>query len=240
MRNCNDDQQSQPDPGRRHLIDALAHLSVLYHARDKVVEDQSATCFIGSNNHTGFAQALLDRSLNVREDICTQRDQVRAAHPKSDFLTIPDKHFPSSYPYPSSVVTHFCSLKAANASTFYSAVLIMVSQFIVSIYALLPAQDVGLAAVTPASDQISVAVEEILMSVDYHLLFADPSVAFASGTSDPRKIYLLLPLRIAHKVLSQSESLKDFPQRLWLEDVMSLVRSRAMPWLSNDQIFGTR
>jgi hypothetical protein len=224
------------------VMDALSHLPVLYHARDEVVEDQSATCLTDSNNHAELVRVVLDHSLNVREDICTQRDQRRAAHPNSDFLIIPDSHFPSSYPYLFSVVTCFCSLEA---STFYSVVLIMFSQFIVSVYALLPAQDVGLTGVSSASEQISVAVEEMLMSIDYHLPFTDPSVATALATSGSRSIYLLSPLRIAHKVLSQPESLQDVRRRLWLEDVMSLVRSRDVErsniwyevvWKSNKQV----
>jgi hypothetical protein len=240
MHNCNDDQQSQPDPGLGYLMDALAQLSVLYHARDKIVEGQSTTCSIGCNNHAEPVRALLDRSLNVRDDICTQRGQWRAAHQNSGFLTISDNHFPSSHPCPYPVVTHFCSLEVANASTFYNAVLIMINQFIISVHALFPTQDDRVIAVTSASEQISVAVMDILMCIDYHLPFTDRSVASASGTSGPRNIYLLLPLRIAHKVLSQSESLQDICQRLWLEDVMAFIRSRAMPWMSNDQIFGMR
>jgi hypothetical protein len=78
------------------------------------------------------------------------------------------------------------------------------------------------------------------MSIDCHFSFTDPAVASVSGISGPRNTYLILPLRIAHRALSQSESPEDVSRRLWLEDVMSIIRSRAMPWTSNEQIFGAR
>lgn len=116
----------------------------------------------------------------------------------------------------------------------------MINQFIVSAHALLSARDAQIIALISASEQISVAVTDMLMSIDYHLPFTDHTVASASGTSGPRNVYLLLPLRAARCAQSsvQSESPDDVSRRLWLEDVMSIIRSRAMPWMSNDQIFG--
>ncbi|KAH4215963.1 hypothetical protein HBI25_221940 [Parastagonospora nodorum] len=226
--------------GLDYLMDALAQISVLYHVRDKFVEGEATTDSGGANAHLESIQALLDRALSIREDVSTQRNRWTAARQDSESLTIPCGAVPSTQPHPCSVVTQFSSLEAANASTFYNAVLIMINQFIVSVHALLPLHDAQATALTLSSEQISVAVTDILMSIDYHLPFTDPAVASASGTSGPRNIYLLLPLRIAHRALSQSESPEDVSRRLWLEDVMSVIRSRAMPWMSNEQIFGAR
>ncbi|KAH4181786.1 hypothetical protein HBI55_206810 [Parastagonospora nodorum] len=214
--------------GLDYLMDALAQISVLYHVRDKFVEGEATTDSGGANAHLESIQALLDRALSIREDVSTQRNRWTAARQDSESLTIPCGAVPSTQPHPCSVVTQFSSLEAANASTFYNAVLIMINQFIVSVHALLPLHDAQATALTLSSD------------IDYHLPFTDPAVASASGISGPRNIYLLLPLRIAHRALSQSESPEDVSRRLWLEDVMSVIRSRAMPWMSNEQIFGAR
>jgi hypothetical protein len=126
-RNPNDDEQTHSDSGLGYLIDALAHISVLYYAGDKVVNSHTTTCFTGSNNHAGPFQTLLVCSLSVREDTGTQRKQWKVAHPDPEILPVSHNNCHSSPRYPFSVVTHFSPLEAANASTFYNAVLVMIN-----------------------------------------------------------------------------------------------------------------
>lgn len=241
---ANEEDHYSSGSGLGYLLDALAQISVLYHMRDEIALDQSGKCFAEVTSRTGScyppttAQTLLDRSLSLRHEIFSQRTHWKFSHPNSEFLTSPRTSFPSSQPCPCSVAIHFSSLEAANAFTFYNAVSILINQFIISIYLLLQRRDGDMGAEVSASEQISVAIMNILMSIDYHLPFTDPSVASNLGTPGARNIYLLLPLRLAHKALSQSESPQSVCKKLWLEDVLSLIKSRAMPWMSNDQIFG--
>jgi hypothetical protein len=241
---ANEDDQYFSGLGLEYLLDALAQISVLYHMRYEIALDQSGKYFAkvtirtGSSYSPTVAQTLLDRSLSLRHEIFSQRMYWKFSHPNSEFLTSPCTSFPSSQPYPCFVAIHFSSLEAANAFTFYNAAAILINQFIISTYLLLQRRDGDMGAEVSASEQISVAIMNILMSIDYHLPFTDPSVASNLGTPGPRNIYLLLPIRLAHRALSQSESPQSVCEKLWFEDVLSLIKNRAMPWISNDQIFG--
>ena len=61
-----------------------------------------------------------------------------------------------------------------------------------------------------------------------------------AGAYGPHNFYLLLPIRVAYRALARSESPKDVAKRLWLEDVLGIIKDRAGTWMSNDQIFGDR
>lgn len=152
----------------------------------------------------------------------------KASHPQSEFPSLPQKIVPSKNPYPSMVVSHFSSIQVAGMFTLYQAVVILFNQFISS---LSPLHEEA------ASEQIATSTTDILKSIDFHLSHAEASSSSAFGTSGLRNIYLLLPLRVAYRVLSQSNKAQDLSKKLWLEDVLHFISSRAGPWMSTKHIF---
>jgi hypothetical protein len=239
----NEDSQSFPSLALPSLWDALAQIPALYHERDTILSLQLTK---PSNKTTGSlfplakVRALLSRSLKLRDDMIFQRYQLKASHPDSDFASIPLTAIPSTQQHPCMVVTHFSSLQAANTFTLYNALIILIGQFIMSVYLLLPASDVDIALKKSISEQISTATMAILKSVDYHMLFTEVCSTSISGTSGKSNFCLLLPIQIAQRVLSQSQSPSDITKKLWLEDVLHCIKSRAGPWMSNNQIFGVK
>jgi hypothetical protein len=108
-------------------------------------------------------------------------------------------------PHPVSVVTQFSSLEVANLSTFYHAMLIMFDQFVTSIHSLLLSRGVDVEPERETSEQTSDTVASIVMSVDYHFPFIDPTIC-ESTAPGPRNVFLLLSLSVAHKVLTPPKS----------------------------------
>lgn len=151
----------------------------------------------------------------------------KASHPQSEFPSLPQKIVPSKYQYPYTVISHFSSIQVANAFILYQAVVILFNQFISSLCPLHK---------EAASEQIATPTTDISKSIDFHLSYAEASSSSAFGTSGLRNIYLLLPLRVAYRVLSQSNNAQDVPKRLWLEDVLHFISSGAGPWMSNKHI----
>jgi len=178
------------------------------------------------------AQRLLHRSLNLLDHIHSQINEWKSCHTNSEFFTLPSSYTPSAQPYPCEVVTHFSNLNVANVVTFYNAVLILINRFVISTCELLPFTGTNKLINESASDEIYVAVMEILKNIDYHIQFTQKTV------TSPRNLYLLLPIRIAHRALSESQSAQNITRKLWLEDVLNYITIRAGPWTTNRSIFG--
>ena len=227
------------------LLDALAQLSNLNFERDTIASSQRSQSpglvisNAGRPYHTSPSQSLLSCSLSLLDDVRSQIMQWKTCDANFEFSSLPSNYIPSSQPYPYPMVTHFSTLHVANIVTFYNAVLILINQFVISMYELLSVADLRKLANNSASTQISVAVADILKSIDYHIPYTQTTVTSSTATSGPRNFYLLFPIRIAHRVLSQSKSLQSITQKLWLEDVLNSIVNRAGPWASNRKIFGT-
>jgi hypothetical protein len=240
------DESGLSDPALVCLLDALAQLSALYSEQDLIISghgSHSPEMVATSADRpccASAAQSLLDRSLHLLDDIRSQIAQWGASNTDSEFPSLPCNYIPSSQPCPCTVVTHFSTLHVANVVTFYNAVLILINQFVISMYKLLPVTVLSTVANGSASDQISVAVVDILKSIDYHIPYTQTTAISPEGASGPRNFYLLFPIRIAHRTLSQSKSPQDITQSLWLEDVLNSIVNRAGPWVSNKKIFGAR
>jgi hypothetical protein len=210
----NEGHAPSPSLALAHFWDALAQIPALYHERDAFEARQSvksSTKETGSTESlrpSAVVRALLDRSLRLREQICLQ-SQWKLSHPDSDFPSIPCAAIPSKQPYPFTVVTHFSSLPMANVFTLYSSIIILINQFIISVYPFLPTCDVDIAAEESAAEQISAATIDIMKSIDYHLPFTESSATSVAGASGPRNLHLLFPMRVAHQVLARSESPQD-------------------------------
>jgi len=150
----------------------------------------------------------------------------------------------STPPYPCKDTIHFSSLQAANVFTFYNAIIVLINQLIASSLSLLPSNDIHVLAQAAASEQISIAITHVVRSIEYHLPFTqppdsairtpEPSMTSASGHHN---FYLLFPIRVAHRVLSQSRIPQDMAKKLWLEGVLCTIKDRAGTWMSNDHIF---
>lgn len=230
-----DDDQNPSTIAVAYLWDSLAQIPELYHAKDAVqaFTDLTPSAGLATDDASSLhlltkVQELLDRSLRIRDDISFQMMRWKAADPHSEFPTVPRALSLSKHPYPYAVVTHFSSMQAANTSTLYNAVVILINQYIISVCPLLTES---------ATEQISIATADILKSIDYHLSFTEISANRTLGSSGPRNVYLLFSLRVAYRVLSQSEGAQDIAKKLWLEDILRIINDRAGPWMSNRQIF---
>ncbi|KAF4634690.1 hypothetical protein G7Y89_g3410 [Cudoniella acicularis] len=234
--------QSVYDSALPYILDALAQLPTLYSERDALVSD-SQTQAPGDTDGTSSpypilgVQSLLGSSLGLLNDIRAQRTQWMDSHPNSEFPSLPSTRIYSIQPYPCRIITHFSSLHVANAFTLYNCLLILINQFIISVCRLIPTKHRDILAEELASEQVSVAAVEILKSIDYHLPFTLPASESILHGSGPRNFYLLFPMRVAFQVLSQSESLNALSQKLWLKDIFDVIKGRAGPWASNEQIF---
>ena len=240
------DENDLSDSALACLLDGLAQLSTFYSEQDMIISGQSPHSpeMVGTSDDSPWcaplAQSLLDRSLGLLDDVRSQIAQWRASNTVSEVSSLPCNYIPSTQPYPCTVVTRFSTLAVANVVTFYNAVLILINQFVISMYKLVPLTALNNIGSSSASNQISIAVVDILKSIDYHIAYTQTTALSAEGSSGPRNFYLLFPIRIAHRALSQSKSPQDITRSLWLEDVLSFIVNRAGPWASNKKIFGAR
>lgn len=144
-------------------------------------------------------------------------------------------------------MTHFSSLEAANVSTLHHAVVVLFNQLILALHSLVPLRVLDIPTKAAAYEQISASITEILKSIDYHLQFiapstdtrrsADSNLASASG---PHNFCLLLPLRVVCRALARSDTSEDIAKKMWLEDVVDIIKIRYGTWMSNDEIFSAR
>ncbi|KAH8199526.1 hypothetical protein TruAng_006277 [Truncatella angustata] len=214
-----------------YLLDALAQIPALYHEHDAILSRQSAnllgqtTSEINRREASTSVQALLGRSLSLRDDIHVQDAYWTASNPKFKLFSVSRAIETSTPPYPCKDKIHFSSLQAANVATLYDAVVILINQLVVSSLSLLPGSDVHVIVQAEASEQTSAAIIHIIKSVDFQL-------------SPPGNFYLLFPIRVAHRVLLQSQVPQDIAKRLWLEGVLCSIKERVGTWMSNDYIFG--
>jgi hypothetical protein len=238
-----DDQNSLSNSALPYFLDTLAQIPALYSERDTIASQLGTEAAPGPTNDASSlsspspARLLLNRSLRLLADIRSRRMQWKASHPESEFRTTPQTYIPLTRPCPCMVVTHFSSLHVANAFTFSNALVILLNKFVISMHELLPANDRGIFAAGPASEQILVAATDILESIDYHLQYTAPTTSNTLNGSGPRNFYLLFPMRIAYQALSQYELPQVVPMRLWLREVFHIIKGRAGPWASNDKIF---
>lgn len=225
------------------LLDALAQLPVLYSERDALVsvskkqalEDPDRTSISYS---AADVQSLLVSSLGLLDDIHAQRTRWMDLHPNSEFPSLPSADDYSTWPCPFPIVTHFSSLHLANAFAFYNCILILLHQFILSLYDLLPAEDRDALAGELATEQVSVAADEILRSIDYHLPFTIPGSGCRGHGAGSPNFYLVFPMRVAFKVISQFNTPDALSKKLWLKEIFDIIMGRAGPWASNKHIFG--
>jgi hypothetical protein len=229
-------------PSLAYLLDALAQIPALYSKRDAIMSTSYAQLDGGAIDTVLRAyssvpiQSLLNESLSLLGSIYFQRAQWKISHPNAEFSKMPSTAIPSNHPSPCSVFTHFSSLDEANAFTLYNAIVILMNIFLVSVYELLPTNDGNLHAARLASAQVSIATMEVLKSIDYHLP-ATQTTATATHGSGPRNFYLIFPIRVTYQALLKSDLPLAVSQRLWLKDVFKIIRGRAGPWASNDNIF---
>jgi hypothetical protein len=225
------------------LLDALAQIPALYHELDVLISKKLA-----ARNHVvegeqclpTAVQELLNRSLRLRDDVHSQRRQWRAGHAECEFSSNLHAAIASTQPYPCTTVIHFSSLPVANAFTLYNAIMMLISQFVISSNSLLSPYDINIVEEEAAITEIPYVVTEILKSIDYHLLFAHTAATSVSGASGIGNFYLLFPIRVAYRALLQSDCPQDISKRLWLEDVLRIIKNRAGPWMSNGRIFNPR
>lgn len=226
-----------------YLLDTLARLPALYEERDVLTSNwhtrtSEETPGICSSCPASDIASLLNKSRSFLNEIKASYAQWNARHPAEAYPSLPSSASGySTHPCPFQTVTHFSSLHAANAFTFYHCILILLNQFILSIQHLLTEVDRDLHAETLASEAVYLSALDILRSVDYHLPFT--MTASRSMTSDcgPRNFYLLFPLRVAFQALSKADGPGALPYMLWLRDIFAVIRERAMPWASNEYLF---
>jgi hypothetical protein len=236
------------------LSDSLAQIPELYHVHDVLSlrhAENLASQSIGDSEAEGRAAstaetALLGRTLDLWFDIFAQNTSWTASDPHFEVPSASSTAPASARPYPCEGKIHFPSLQAANIFTFYNAIVILISQLIISIVLLIPNIDACIMAQAAAAlERISTAITQIIKSIDFHLTFPilsdSPDRLLETpeaGASESRLFYLLLPIRIAHRVLSQSQTPQDVAKKLWLEDSLCIIKDSAGTWMSNDNIFG--
>ena len=218
-----------------YLLDALAQIPSLYHKLDAIVRDNKEACVSETScegsTHPSRIRTLLNRSLRLLDDVRYTRTQWNCSHPVGGLPTLPFTNVSSLQPYPCAVVTHFSSLSAANAYTMCATIVILISQFVLTIYQLSPPTKLE---VSLAIDHISVAVMEILSSIDYYLTFANKTAITTVGAC-PSSFYLL-PIRVTHQVLSLSKSPEDISRKIWLEDALLMIEGKRGAWTSNSKL----
>lgn len=225
-----------PDSAISYLLDALAQIPTLYHERDIIVSARKELSALATSSeespYSSRVRILLNRSLHILHDVRSKRTQWKYSHPNDDFPTLSHTNIPSSQPRPCTVVTHFSSLSAANASTLYSTVVILINQLLISMCQFLSLTEFD---VLSASGQISIAVIEILASIDYYLTSSNHTAMSAIGASSSN--FYLFPVRVAYQALSQSASPEDVSRKVWLEDASVIIEGRMGPWASNKKLF---
>lgn len=234
--------QSIHDDGISYLLDGLAQLPKLYNLQDTLVaampKDKAAhPDSVEPLGEAPSASLLLSTSLELLNDIQSKRALWMNIHPKSEFPSLPTASSSSSNSCPFSIVTHFSSLPVANAFTFYNCLIVLINRFIVSIHETYPPNSRDDLAKELALDQVCIASTNILRSIDYHLPYTLGGPASMAQGSGPRNFYLLLPMRVAYQALCESKAPDAVSKRLWLKDVFDIIKARAGPWASNEQIF---
>lgn len=234
-----------------HLLDALAQIPALYHEQDALLSrrstnslSQSSSDIKGRAGSTSI-QTLLSRSLSLRDDIYVQFTYWTASNPYFEFPSVPGIITTSITPYPCKERICFPSLQAADVFTFYNAIVILINQLVISSLLLLPSSDVHVLTRAAALERTSAAITQIIKSIDFQLtssVLSDTSNKSlqtpVADAPEPRHFYQLFPIRAAHRVLSQSQSLQDVAKRLWLEGALCMITDSAGTWMSNDNIFG--
>lgn len=224
----NEDQDPSSSLDFAYLLDVLAQLPSLYQESDKLASTQPPTDSTEDNR-----DKLIGRSLHLRDDLCRFRSEWTVSHKEVDFSSISGEKIPSVEPYPFLVITQFSSLQAANSFTIYNALIILLNQFMISTFSLLPACEVEAVAGNLARKQLSAAIEEIIRSMHSQLSLTDHS-------SGSHNIYLLLPIRVAYQALLPSKSPQDVRKCRWLGSVLDFLKKGGGPWMSNGQIFGVK
>ncbi|KUJ21299.1 uncharacterized protein LY89DRAFT_705124 [Mollisia scopiformis] len=246
----NDHHLPSPRSALAYLLNAFAQLPALYCEYDTILSERSADPSIQTSSGTHkqivstSVQTLLSRAFSLRDDICFQSTCWTTSDPDFEFSSVSPTIVASTPPYPCTDIIHFSSPQAANVVTFYNAITILINELIVSSLSLLPSDDINVLTQAAASEQTSTAISHIIRSVDYSLPFApppestirppEPRMASASG---PHNFYLTIAIRVAHRVLSQSQAPQDIGKKLWLEGVLCTIQDRGGTWMSNDHIF---
>jgi hypothetical protein len=246
----NDHHPSSHRPAIAYLLDTLAQIPALYCQLDTILSRYSTksrgqtTSYTNKRDTLTSIQTLLNRSTSLLDDMNFQNARLTTSNPEFESSSISNTNITSTPPYPCKDKIHFSSLEAANVFTFYNAITILLNQLIASTLSLLPSSEVHVLAQTAASEQISAAITQIIESIDFHLPFTLPSdnsnqspQTLMASASGPSNFYLLFPIRVAHRVVSQSQVPQDRASKLWLENVIAVIKERAGTWMSNDNIF---
>jgi hypothetical protein len=225
-----------------YLLDVLAQIPKLYYEQDIIMSQYSLSSANSTeeDSYSSGIQSLLNQPLELLGHIHSKMREWKSSHPNSISSRLPCTNIPSSQPYPSTSVTYFSSINAANVSILYSSVVVLLNQLVFSLYQLLPLNNPNIDACRLASNQTSLAILDILKSIDYQLTFSEPAATFKSSVSSSRSFYLLLPIRIAHRVLAQSTLPENISQRIWLEDVSSFIEVKFGPWASNKNLIDVK
>ncbi|KAJ4163284.1 hypothetical protein LMH87_005024 [Akanthomyces muscarius] len=229
-----------PESPIPYLLDALAQLPSLYQERDALTSAQTSVEADGmlSPYPASRVRLLLRKSFCLLSDIKANRAQWDARHPAEAFSSLPSSASGDpAQPCPFQTVTNFSNLRAANAFSFYHCILILVSQFILSVQHLLPQVDRDAFVEKQTSEAVFRSALDILKSVDYHLPFTLAASRSMASDCGPRNFYLLFPLRVAFRALSEADVHIALPYMLWLRGIFAGIRERAMPWASNENLF---
>jgi hypothetical protein len=223
----------------RFLLDTLAQIPALYSEQDVILSSQSHPSAITSedDSYSSHIRVLLHQSLNLLDNARSKFLRWKSSCLDSTFDSLPYTSEPSSKPYPSTLATQFSPLDTANVFNLYNSIVVLLNQLVVSLHKLLPQTELNLLVCNMASDQISLAVLGILNSVDYYLTHSDLTTTRRLGASGPDNLYLLLAIRIGHRVLAHSTLPKDVFHRIRLEDISSIIENKAGAWASNKDLF---
>lgn len=237
------DFPSASSSGLAYLLDVLAQLPLLYQEWDKSVSTSpqpgaDLTKTLKGLGLPDSVRPLLKRSLQLRDDLILFKTRLKGSYIEIDFPSRSVNEIPSVVPYPYTAITIFPSLQTANVFALYNTSIILINQFIISAFALLPVCEAELVAEKSlATEQLSVATREIVKSVHGQLLLVEKSSLSNKPAYGFHDIYLLLSIRVAHRALLQSEYPEDISNLLWLDIVLRNIRSRGGPWMSNRHIF---
>jgi hypothetical protein len=222
-----------------YLLDVLAQIPELYYEQDVLVLHRKQLSATNSKevSYLSRVRQLLDRTLNLLEYVRSKMRQWKSSHLDSIFTSLPCANILSSHPYPCMLVTHFASLADANVFNLYSSVVVLLSQLTLSLYKIIPFNELDMPEYDLVSDETSIAVLDILKSIDYFLTFSELTDPLKYGVSGQRSFYLLLPIRVAYRVLAQSTLPEHKSYRGWLEDVSSTIENGYGAWASNKNIF---
>jgi len=217
------------------IFDILAQLPTLYYKQDIITLSsaaESANTATSSKRKSSLSdlQSILGQALILLDKIKGKMKQWKVSYPDTEYTAFPCRIVPSVQPYPCTVVTHFSSRYRAYLSTLYNSTIILINQFIVSINWFLPDTPTSASLIISASEQISAAVMEIIQSIDYELEYI--------GKTARDSFYLFFPIRTACQALTKSTSAESLSQKLWLEDVHTLIANRAGAWTYSKTIFG--